>query len=164
MADKKGLGLQLVVAGVGIAGAMLGYGLQHLLSYERERSKVFEDRQSAAYVIFLDVFNKYFLALEQEKAGNEEVAAKLKMEYLVDGQAAGRQIAIYGEKEVVKAVADWYRIHRSETLPLCDEKFESELQMWEKMRDALLPQDQKVTRSDLAIITAGDFCELEEGQ
>lgn len=164
MADRQDWGgLRLGLAAVGIVGALLGYGVQHFLSFERERSKAFEDRQSAAYVAFLSAFDKDRMASEEAKAGNEKTAAKLKIEYRVEAEAAGRRIAIYGDKEVVKAMADWYRAYRSGNPPPCGKQFSAELRMWERMRDALLVRDQKVSRADLAAITAADFCEPGEG-
>jgi hypothetical protein len=164
MAEEQSWTPKLIVAAIGILGALAGYLVQNFLSRERERSSAFEERQNHAYDALVDAFDKYRLSQEAEQAGDLERAGKLKTEYESELRLAARRVAVYGDKDVVRAMAEWHRAYWPEAPPPCDKLLGSELDMWVNMRAALLVGDQQADPRDLATITGPNLCTPTSGR
>lgn len=146
MADKQGWRASLSLTVVGIFGALLGGFVQHLLTLDRERSKVYAERQAEAYVAFLNAFDKHRMSERRAKQGDKKEAARLMDEYEYEARSAVRRIAVFGDKEVVRSLVGWYQLSE---LPPCDAASNAERAIWEKMRASSLSGTQKVNPSDL---------------
>jgi hypothetical protein len=154
MAEKPGWGTALSLALVGVIGAWLGSAVQHFLSLQRERTTAFDERQSEAYSALLNALEKRSVARAEETAGNTEMAKVLDREFRLEAGTARSKIAVFGDKRVVEALANWYRSYEQGERPTCDEKLTAELALWQGMRNALLGDDQTVSLDDLAASTA----------
>jgi hypothetical protein len=150
----------LSLAAVGIAGALLGTAVQHVLSIDRERSRAFEEQQRAAYVSFLDALDKSRVAQAEAAAGDTVTARALQTQFELEGGAAFRRIAIYGHKRVVEAIAEWSR--QSTTLPPCAPHWRADLEVWQLMRESSLPKGQEVSARDLGELAM--FCKPPNSQ
>jgi hypothetical protein len=137
------------LAAVGIAGALLGSAVQHVLTLDRERSMATEERQSEAYVALLNAFDMFRMSESEKAGGREREADELLRRYELEAGAAVRRIAIFGDKAVVEALAEWYR---QDGLRPCEAILTPELATWERMRTASLGADQDVSPSDLAAV------------
>ena len=160
MADKQDWGRSLSLAGVGIVGALLGSTAQHFLTLNRDRSRAFEEGQREAYVAFLNALDKSRLARQEKAAGRDADARKLEIEFELHGGAALRRIAIYGDKRVLEALAEWSR--QSTNLEPCANWWKADLAIWERMREISLGAGQSVSAGDLAELAL--FCRPPAGQ
>jgi len=149
MADNQEWRVSLTLAGVGILGAVLGSAVTHFLALEGERSKAFEERQAEAFVAFLSAFEKDRMSKNMRDQGRKTEAEELKKQYELEAGAAVRRIVVFGDKKVVKAMAEWYR---RDNLQPCEETMNPELAAWKTMREALLREGQEVSDSDLAAV------------
>ena len=154
MAEKQGWYLSLSLSVVGIVGTLLGGALQHYLTLDRERSKAIEERQTEAFVGFLNALDKSRVAKRLEVEGNKEKAQELETAFELEGGAAFRRIAIYGDKGVVEAAAEWSR--QSATLPTCPAHWKADLEVWVSMRKSTLGPGQSVNPRDLGELAL--FC------
>ncbi len=159
MADRHNWRVGISLAVVGIVGAWLGSAVQHFLSLEREQRNAFENRQNAAYVAFLSAFEKYRVGRQERDSARAE---ELLREYELEAGTAGRRIAVFGDRQVVQAMANWYRAYEPGEVPECDQRSNTELALWVGMRGALLGGDQAVSTDDLAAITTA--CRPAVGQ
>lgn len=130
--------------------------MQQFLTTDRERSRVFEERERDAYVTFLTALHKSRMAAVEYKGGHTENARMLNLEYELEATAAVRRIAVYGDERVVKAVARWSR--RSPDLLPCDENTRVLVAITKEMRDVTRP-DQSMSEADLAPLA--HFCSME---
>lgn len=137
MADStsKGWLISLALAVVGILGALLGNMISHRLTVGRDVVQ----RQSDAFVAFLNAYEKRRLV--DEGGMDKNVAEQLNREYQVEAGAAARRIAVYGQVEVVKAMAEFYRTRRDKLLPCDGVDLKAELAIWESMRRVLIGDD-----------------------
>jgi len=149
MAYKSGWRVSLGLAGMGILGALLGSTVQHFYSLTQERSKAFEARQAEAYGAFLSAFDKSRMSQVARDEGRKEEAEQLKEEYELEVGAAVRRITVFGDKQVVEAIANWYR---RDTLGPCTEVMNPEFAAWKAMREASLGRRQEVASTDLAAV------------
>jgi len=154
MAEGPGWYVSLGLSVVGIAGALLGGALQHYMTLDRERVRAIEERQREAFVGFLNALDKSRVARQLEAEGDKAKARDLKTAFELEGGAAFRRIAIYGDKGVVKAMAEWSR--KSTTLPPCPAHWRADLEVWELMRESSLGSRQGVSPRDLGELAL--FC------
>jgi len=142
MAEKQGWRVSVALAGIGILGALLGNAYSNRLAVRRE----IVQRQSEAYVAFLGAFEKYRMSMVESNNGNPSEADRLMRDFEIEGGAAARRIAVFGDVEVVKALANRYRDF---SLPACEERIpKTELAVWESMRSSLFGSD--VSSNDFA--------------
>ena len=156
MAEKPAW-VSLSVAIIAIAGTLLGATVQHLLSIDRERLERFEATQAEAYLGYMNSLDKSRMARSYREAiANSDAttkpaldaeARKLELEFELEGGAALRRIAIYGDAAVVEAMAAWSR--QAFPLPPCGEHWEADLAIWQHMRDSVSGQEQRVNGQDL---------------
>jgi hypothetical protein len=142
------------IAAVGIMGTLLGTAAQHFYSIDRERRQALQKRQSDAYVDFLNVLDKPRVAAQLRADGKIMEAEKLEIAFEVEGGAAFRRIAIYGDKQVVEAMAEWSR--QSTTLDPCPPHWKADLGVWQRMRETSLGGGQIVNARDLGELAL--FC------
>ena len=74
MAGGQGWYVSLGLSLVGIVGALGGSALQHWLTLDRERSKVIEERQTEAFVGFLNALDKSRVARMLQARGEKTKA------------------------------------------------------------------------------------------
>src|SRR5262245_20461072 len=160
MAGGQGWYVSLGLSLVGIVGALGGSALQHYLTLDRERGKVIEERQREAFVGFLNALDKSRVARMLEAKGEKKKALELETEFEVQGGAAFRRIAIYGDKDVVKAIAEWSR--QSTRLGPCAGHWKSDLEVWLLMRKGSLGAGQDVSPRDLGELAL--FCRPPDTQ
>ncbi len=152
MANNRDWRLSLGLSAVGVVGALLGTGLQYGLTVHRERTNAFEQKQNDAYLAFLDAFDKSRMAKRERDPAK---AAQFEREFELEGATAVRKIAVFGNKQVVEAVAEWYR-QQGTKFPPCSEEQRTELAIWRAMRGGL----EKVNSADLAAVAGS--CRLAE--
>ena len=155
MAEKQGWSVSLSLAVVGILGALLGSSVQHLLSLHRQRTQVFEERRRDAYIAFLNALDKSRVARQERTAGHEEKAQQLETEFELEGGAALRRIAIYGDREVVEAIARYARQIRDPD-DSCSTTWQADLAIYERMRNISMGESQRVNPRDFAEVAL--FC------
>ena len=157
MAENQSWRLSVAVSAVGVIGTLLGFFLQYYLNIDSERRSAIEQRkialeqqQSEAYISFLKAFDK-------DRTAKREIAEALEREYELEGAAAIRRIALYGDERVVAAMAEWYR--HDPRFPPCSKEQAPELMVWTRMRESLrlVPT---VSETDVAAIAA--FCRSGE--
>jgi hypothetical protein len=147
MADQSNWRLSLAIPAIGVLGVLVGGTLQHLFSIDRERSKVFEEREREAYASLLTALEKERLSRVEEEAGRKDSAQKLRMEYDIEAAAAVRRIAVYGNESVVTRLTTWYEL--SPKLPTCDPHALALVAVAKAMRDTSRP-DQSVPMAALS--------------
>ncbi len=152
MAEQQNWRLSFGLAALGIIGTLVAPVIAHFLNVSQERGREFKQRQRDAYLACATALPK--LKQAQEAAKGSEEASKLS-EYEASAEAAFRKVALYGDREVVDAVADWYR---SYDLPLCNEHQKSEIATWEAMRKSSLGADSIDAESLAALVT---HCKLK---
>jgi multidrug efflux pump subunit AcrB len=153
MADKQDWRLSLAIPAIGFLGVLLGATLQHVFSINRERVKVFEEREREAYATFLTALEKGRLSRTEEEQGRMENAQRLRMEYDIEAAAAVRRIAVYGDAHVIAALKDWYE--RPPQLQPCGEGALAVVAAAKAMRDISRP-DQSVSIAMLSPLV--QFC------
>jgi len=139
--------MSLSLAGVGIVGALIGSTVQYYFSLQQERSKAFEEHQTDAYVSLLDALDKERMSRQTD---DKAAAAKLNQQYELEAGAAVHRIAVFGDKQVVEALAEWYR--RSSSLVPCEKSIEPEVTTLKLMRDTSVGRGQEVSAEDLGAI------------
>lgn len=144
MANNHDWRLSFGISAVGVVGALLGTALQYGLTVRRERTNAFEQKQNDAYLAFLNAFDKSRMA---KREADSAKAAQFAREYELEAGIAARRIALFGNKQVVEAMAEWYR-HQGTQLPPCNEDDKIELAIWLSMRGGLA----KVDSADLAAV------------
>jgi hypothetical protein len=178
MAERQGWRTSLSLTAVGIVGALLGSAVQQTLTFYRERSTTFQQQQREAYVAFLNAQDKSRMAdqLKQEAldekarasqlkrkdretmeatAVRDEVKAReLRNEFELEAGAALRRIAIYGDKRVVEAIAEYSRQVGRGQQP-CGDHWEADFAMYKQMREVSLGRAQTVSARDLAALSIG---------
>jgi len=140
---------------VGIVGALIGSTVQHFYSLAQS----LDARQAEAYIAFMNAFDKSRTAESEKKAGRKKAAEDLEQQYKLEAGAAVRRIAVFGHKQVVEAIAKWYR--RDAILP-CEDDMSIEIATWKAMRESSLGKRQEVNSSDFA--AAAGRCTLEVRQ
>jgi len=133
---------------------LLGTTVQHFLTMDRERREAFREQQIEAYGDFLNALDKSRVARDQKEKGNENKARELEIAFELEGGAAFRRVAIYGDRQVVTAMAEWSR--QSSSLPPCPAHWEADLKVWQFMREASLGTGQSVSDRDLGELAL--FC------
>jgi hypothetical protein len=157
MAERQGGHSSLILSAVGIVGALLGGAMQHYLTLDR----TIEERQREAFTGFLNALDKSRVARQLEDAGNKEQASNLNVQFELEGGAALRRMAVYGDKDVVAAVAEWSRSGQTR-LAECPAHWKSDLNVWESMRRHSLGRWQSVSPRDLGELAL--FCRPPNGQ
>lgn len=149
MADKQSWRISLGLAAMGILGALLGSAFSHLLTVDRERSATLKKHEADAYVAFLSAFDKYRMSEQVRADGRSVEADDLLRQYRLEAGAAVRRIALFGDKQVIEALALWYQ---RDALRPCEEHMQPELVAWQKMRGAALGRGDEVSAGDLAAV------------
>jgi len=134
---------------VSVALAALTAAITYFFTAKVEREKVLTDQRKEAYVGFVSAFDKDRVSrkglgcdLEKDKL------CPLQLEFQVQGGAAMRRIAIYGDLEVVRAIAKYSRALGRLTEP-CPQTWNLDLGMFIEMRKSVLGE-HLVSESDLA--------------
>ena len=159
MADSSNWRLSLAVSAIGVLGVLAGGTVQHLFSIDRERSKLFEEREREAYASLLTALEKERLSRAEAEAGREASALRLKMDYDIEAAAAVRRIAVYGDQRVVMSLATWYE-QSPPRLPVCDRNALALVNAAKAMRDASRP-DESISVAALAPLVQS--CSLGDG-
>jgi hypothetical protein len=150
--------LYLAVVGpiMALIGTIIGALMAHTFTTDQERAKALTERKGEAYVALLTAEVAGRLSREESngtalgrKQVDQTVGEALEQKFQIEGDSAIRRIAIFGDREVVHAIAEWKRAgdHKG----LCQSDWEKDLDMWVEMRKNVLGSDanQRVTDSDL---------------
>jgi hypothetical protein len=180
--------LPLALAALGIIGTLLAGSMQHLWVTREKQDQAFEERRRTAYVEFLRALDKPRVAdmqnaeadslladAEKEKKHTRrakdlrnkaqalrEEARNLKKEFEQTGGAAVRLIAIYGDKAVVEAYANYSRaldIHSKgkEAYGPCSTTWREDVAIYQAIRKSSMGPNQEVKPEDLAFSAL--FCD-----
>jgi len=184
MEERQSLRVPLSLAAVGIFGTLLGAVIPQYMTSQRASQAAFLDQQREAYVGFLNALDYDRMARQKRCAAAEKrsKASALKMrdreeaeksaaqdamkadeletKFEVEGGAALRRIAIYGDERVVSAIAEWSR--QTTNLPVCGPHWKADLAVSRAMRDAALGRGRGLSGADLGELSL--FCRPEAGR
>lgn len=166
--DKKKVGTGFRQAGfaavAALIGALIGTTYQQYLNINLARMKVFDDWRRDAYVRYLDALEKNRLAQSKMAASDapnltearrEELrgqAARLNDEWEYEQGTASLTLAVFGESEVVQALAEHWR--RTENGRRCEgDGWKTNLNFYKKLREKAMRGEPNVSDSDLAELT-----------
>ena len=148
----------VLVAVIGALGGLVGGGVTSVADYffglQAKRQELLQEARRNAYVDWLSVrtLSREVDQLESERRKAE--ADALLKKYDREGRAAMGKIATYGGSGVVRSAAKWYRTDAT-TIP-CDDssprKLKAEIDLHQAMRSDLLPQEERVSDADMALL------------
>ena len=163
MEKKKGLIQTVVLTGVGLIGALLGYSYQQYLSSQLEHQKAFDSWRREAYISYLSAMEKLRISHDHEEAASKvkkntmerrrlkAKAEKLRDEWEYEATTGARKIGIFGNTMVVAAIAKHWR-ETSEDRP-CGKGWKTDLAIFRAMREQAVPNESRVSDDDLAQVT-----------
>jgi len=165
------------VAVFGVVTVVIGALLNHFSSVSEKRTSLLDDARRQAYVKVLDQIEEPVgvtttraekdkaakEAVEAEKSGETQEAQELRKrvdeldakytaayaQWVRDWKVAVNQVAIYGDSGVVGALAEFdRREHRHPDS--CGTEWKRDVQLYQKMRRSLMPDEEAVSDRDLA--------------
>jgi hypothetical protein len=180
--------LTLAIAALGIAGTLAGSTLQHYWNIQAKQGQEFEERRRTAYVEFLRALDIARIAetkdaeansflddadkeqkdtkrareLRKQAQSRRDEARSLIEEFEKKGGAAMRLIAVYGDKEVVEAFANYARALDKYTKGQqghkpCPPIWGDDVAIYHAIRRSSMGPSQDVKSIDLAISAL--FCD-----
>ena len=137
-----------LVAGIGIIGVLLGSIVGHYFSLSQEKQSLLEEARRQGYIEFLESQQLYAEFKEANRLGNDEKADRFREQWHLKQQGAINKIATYGDTNVVKALADFYRKYHP--VDKCKENWQDDIEIYQNMRQSLLGEDDPASDHDLA--------------
>jgi hypothetical protein len=153
----------ILIALLGIAssigGAWVGGNVANKSSIEQERIKSLRERRDQAFTDFANSLDKARRAAELRIAAQSasaefsmkltDKAVELDSDFEVLGSGAMKRIAIFGEAEVVRSIANWSRSEKPNLQDCTGEVWKTDLNSWKSMRRSALGSSDDVDQKDL---------------
>lgn len=161
MTDRKWWGQAGFAAAAALVGGLLGSTYQQYLNTELARTQRFDEWRRDAYVRYLNAMQKYDLAeakiaassapdtTEKRRQELRTQAAQLTDQWEYEQGTATYTLAVFGESEVVHALAEHWR--RSEPrVPCKGDTWKTNLTFFKTLRAKAMRGEPNLSDSDLA--------------
>jgi hypothetical protein len=123
-----------------LIGAVLGAVGHYLLTLDQQRLELLRQARRDAYVQFLDAEVILTVGQDPDKYRQETASAR-------------KRIAIYGNKEVIEALASYWRKYFDR--PDCDatpDKLRDDVRIYQSMRSDIMPWLESISDSDMYML------------
>ena len=150
--------LRLQAALIGALGGLIGGSVSaaasHFFGLEATRQELLQTARRNAYVDWLEVRQLGVRADELRKEKSVE-ADRVKNEFDLKGRQVLGRIGVYGDENVVRAVATWVRSFE-ETKPCTTKGWKDDIAVYQSMRSNLITEgEQAVSDTDLSVVIFG---------
>jgi len=158
MAENKSKAL---VAGIfTLIGVILGAGLNYYLTLDSERQKALRDTRRKAYVDFL---HSHVIWDSAQSATSEKDKQEITKEYYKKTAEARKRIAVYGNKAVVEALANYWRIYfQRRDCSGSHDRVKDDVAIYHSMREDIMPGSEQVSDADMMMLVF--LCKTPEKQ
>jgi hypothetical protein len=130
----------IIAAGMAMLGVMIGATLQYFYGKRAEATKSLQAQKNQAYVDFVKSVAGITIAQRHQNREKE-------LEFTILLADARARIAVYGNKEVIKVIADFFREHGTLQSPKAMSSF---VEVAQKMRGQAVDKGESVTDKELS--------------
>ena len=150
------MNVKIQVVLIGTLGGLVGGGVttvaSHFFGLEASRQELLQTARRNAYVEWLEVRLLGVQADDLREENREEEADSVREEFDLKGRQVLGRIAVYGDQNVVRAVATWVRTFEEKIEPCTFQQWAEDIAVYQKMRGSLIPEEQAVSDTDLSVI------------
>lgn len=149
--------VKIQAALIALIGGLVGGGVTaavtHIFGLEASRQELLQTARRNAYVDWLQA-RQLGVRAERLREVDSAEAERLDMLYALEGWQTLGRIGVYGDPEVVKAVAAWIRTNEGSG-PCTNPAWEQDISVYQSMRASLMQEERAISDTDLSDVIFG---------